>query len=151
VQHEKVGMLTMLQIDMFSPKKNRSLRLLLKQPLKVLLQELLLQISHLPCSICQLHKVFGGVLGIYRMFILLPFIGAVFSGEIIDYLSGLNFVLFSFRFLPIGNSPVIKDVINYFDYDQKNENLNTFKLKSSSMLVNHLNLFLIFLIIMLIH
>lgn len=91
------------------------------------------------------------MLGLYRMFLLVPFTGALIPGDIIDYLSSLNFILFGLSFLPTKDAPGIKQVYEFYDHFQVNEYMRDFKLKSSSSLANHINLLLVILLISIIH
>ena len=91
------------------------------------------------------------MLGIFRMMIILPFIGAQMSKDVITYLTGLNFVMWSFSFLPVEKAPVLGSIIGYFDHSQENSMLSDFKIKSSSTFVNHFNIALIIVMVVIFH
>lgn len=91
------------------------------------------------------------MLGIFRMMILIPFVGADVSEDVVTYLTGLNFVLCSFSFVPVKKVPGLRSVIAYFDNEQSDSMLSQFKLTSSSTLVNHFNVCLIMLAVGLAH
>ena len=91
------------------------------------------------------------MLGAYRMMMFVPFIGATLSSELIDYLSRLSFILFSFSFIPTNQAAGLKEIFNFFDTSQSNEMMVKLKLKYSSTLINHFNLFLIVFGICIIH
>ena len=73
------------------------------------------------------------------------------SSELIDYLSRLSFILFSFSFIPTNQAAGLKEIFNFFDTSQSNEMMVKLKLKYSSTLINHFNLFLIVFGICIIH
>ena len=59
------------------------------------------------------------MLGIYRMLILIPFVGAQISQDFISYLTGLNFVMGSFSFIPVEKAPVLGDIIDFLTLNSK--------------------------------
>ena len=91
------------------------------------------------------------MLGAYRMMMFVPFIGATLSSDMMDYLSRLSFVLFSFSFVPTNKVYGLSEIFNLFNAPQPNENLSKLKLKYSSAFINHLNLLLILIVIMSFH
>ena len=87
----------------------------------------------------------------YQALMLLLLTGAYFPKTLTDYLSGLNFTLFSFNFVPVLNPSYGKEAKSWIDYDVDNDYLETIGLNSDSTLINNFNTLLIFILIISIH
>ena len=75
----------------------------------------------------------------YQALMLLLLTGAYFPKPLTDYLSGLNFTLFSFNFVPVLSLPYNKEAKSWIDYDVDNDYLKTIGLNSGSTLINNFN------------
>jgi hypothetical protein len=80
----------------------------------------------------------------FQIFILLPMLGAYMPFEVINFITGMGFTLFSFDFIPYKEIPGIKHTIQFLDYDQTDEYLDEVGIESGSSLINHISLILIF-------
>ena len=100
--------------------------------------------------ITSLQGVFS-VINQFQLFILLPMIGAYFPPKIIDLITGMNFSLFSFSFIPIKQIPFVNQVIRELDYDQGVDYYDEIGLTSGSALMNHLELLIFIIVIILLH
>ena len=87
----------------------------------------------------------------YQALMLLLLTGAYFPKTLTDFLSGLNFTLFSFNFVPVLSLPYGKEAKSWIDYDVDNNYLKTIGLSSGSTLINNFNTCLIFILIISIH
>ena len=87
----------------------------------------------------------------FQMFVLLPMIGAYMPIDVIDVITGMDFTMFSFDFIPLVKIPFLTQMIDLIDYNQSNSYYQTIGLSSGSSLVNHLGVILVVLILLLVH
>ena len=87
----------------------------------------------------------------FQIFLLMPLTDAYFPPEIIAFMTGLDFSLFSFSFLPIKSIFGVGFILDIFDYSQTDDYYIDMGLKSGSAFVNHFNLFVVFIMICWLH
>lgn len=77
----------------------------------------------------------------FQMFLLVPFIGAYISDEVLAFLEGMKFAMFSFSFLSIKDISFLNFFKINFSFPQDDEYMEAIGLESKSSLLNHLSLF----------
>ena len=73
---------------------------------------------------------------------LLMLTGAYLTNDIVKFITGMDFTLMSFQFLNAKEISILKPIIDYLHYKQKDESLNEIGIESSSTLINDLSLIL---------
>jgi hypothetical protein len=86
-----------------------------------------------------------------QLLMLIPLSEAYLPNNVLNYLYGVDFTLFSLSFIPIEKISVLNDIFDYFKCDQQNENLKSMGLNSCSSIINHFQFTLILILIILIH
>ena len=81
----------------------------------------------------------------------MPLTDAYFPPEIIAFLTGLDFSLFSFSFLPIKIIFGVEAILDLFDYSQSDDYYVDMGFNSGSAFVNHFNLLVVFITISILH
>lgn len=66
------------------------------------------------------------------MYVLLPLIGNYMPLKVIDFILGMDFILFSFNFIPIQDIPVFHEIFILIDYAQESEYLKKAGFESGS-------------------
>ena len=87
----------------------------------------------------------------FQIFLLMPLTDAYFPPEIIAFLTGLDFSLFSFSFLPIKIIFGVEAILDLFDYSQSDDYYVDMGFNSGSAFVNHFNLLVVFITISILH
>ena len=78
----------------------------------------------------------------FRSLMLLMLTGAYLTNDIVKFITGMDFTLMSFQFLNSKEISILKPIIDYLHYKQKDESLNEIGIESSSTLINDLSLIL---------
>jgi hypothetical protein len=88
----------------------------------------------------------------FQLLLLLPLTQVYMSNAVVDYLVGMDFTMFSFRFLPISGivNTTENELIN-FHIMQEKEYFSDIGLISQSTIINNISLTFMFLIIIVIH
>ena len=87
------------------------------------------------------------VMNQFQTLMLLIFTGAYIPFNVKHYLYGLTFTLLSFNFFESKKSKMFSYIIEPFDYDQNDIDLNEMGLESRSGFVNNFELLLTFIIL----
>jgi hypothetical protein len=87
----------------------------------------------------------------FQMLLLLPLIGAYIPLEIIHFIVGMDFALFSFDFIPFTEAPGISHLASFLNVGQRNEYLETIGLESESSLMNNMSILLTIILTILLH
>jgi hypothetical protein len=87
----------------------------------------------------------------FQMYILLPIIGAYIPQRVIDVITGMSFIMFSFSFIPFEKIPFIADLFTLIDYDQSDDYFDSIGLTSGSSFLNHIGLLIICCLLALYH
>jgi hypothetical protein len=87
----------------------------------------------------------------FQMLLLLPLIGAYIPLEVIYFIVGMDFALFSFDFIPYTEAPGISHLALFLNVDQRNEYLQTIGFKSESSLMNNMSILFTIILTILLH
>ena len=91
------------------------------------------------------------IVNLFQMLMLLILTGAFISTTVKEYLSGMDFVLVNFDFIPLVDISLISDLYTWMKFGQKNENLKNIGVDDGSTAVNNISFFIIILILVVIH
>lgn len=86
-----------------------------------------------------------------QLCMLLLLTGAYIPKDVVDYLSGSSFSLFSMDFLPFHKQLLVKGLYSWVAQDQENEILQKMGLKSGSTIYNNLSLFFMVFLLIVMH
>ena len=86
------------------------------------------------------------VLRIVSFGLILIITGAFIPKSITDAITDMKIILFSFRFLKLYEIEFTKPILEYFDYEQADEDIKKIDIESGSILVNIYCLMLVFIL-----
>ena len=78
-------------------------------------------------------------------------IGAYMPQSVVKLITGMDFAMLSFSFIPIEDIPLASQLSRWFSYAQQNDYYSEIGLNSGSAIVNHLQLLVISGLIVLVH
>ena len=87
----------------------------------------------------------------YQALMLIPILDLYLPKTVRDFIVGNSATLFSFSFLHIQDISFISSMNNDLGGDQDDEYLNEIGIMSNSVIINHINLMIVYLIIFIIH
>ena len=87
----------------------------------------------------------------YQALMLIPLLDLYLPKTVRDFIVGNGATLFSFSFLRFQDISFISSINNDLGGDQTNEYLDEIGITSNSVIINHMNLLLVYLIIFIIH
>jgi hypothetical protein len=73
----------------------------------------------------------------FQNILLLIISGAYMPKKVVDYLGGMDIILFSFDFIPADNTPGIHSMVKWFDYGEPSYYFEMVGLSSKSFFVNN--------------
>ncbi|CAI2376836.1 unnamed protein product [Moneuplotes crassus] len=76
----------------------------------------------------------------FQILMLMPLTGSFFPSDVIMLLTGMDFTLISFSFIPIPRIPGIREFLDLYDFEQRDEYIYEMDIKSGSTFVNTFNL-----------
>ena len=82
----------------------------------------------------------------YQALLLIPLLNLYIPKNIRDFIVGNDITLLSFSFLRIKDINFVTDLNYELGGDQKNEYLKEIGAESNSVIINHLNLFVVYLL-----
>ena len=82
-----------------------------------------------------------------KLFLILIITGAFIPKSITDAITDMKIILFSFRFLKLYEIEFTKPILEYFDYEQADEDIKKIDIESGSILVNIYCLILVFVLL----
>ncbi|CAI2364780.1 unnamed protein product [Moneuplotes crassus] len=86
-----------------------------------------------------------------QMILLVMIIDEYTPADINEFLEGVSFALFNFDFLPAGDAPLFETPLDWLDFGEPSEKIQTLGIESISTLVNNFSFLFTYLCIMLIH
>lgn len=87
----------------------------------------------------------------FQIFMLMPLTEAFFPVEVIMFLTGLDFTMLSFSFLPLDEISGVDIILSWFDFKQEDNYYSEMGLASGSTIVNTYTLFITFALIAVLH
>ena len=87
----------------------------------------------------------------YQALLLIPLLNVYIPKNIRDFIVGNDVTMFSFSFLRIKDINFVTDLNQNLGGDQDDEYLNEIGIESNSVIINHISLFLVFLILFISH
>ncbi|CAI2363161.1 unnamed protein product [Moneuplotes crassus] len=97
-------------------------------------------------SLSSINSIFS-IMNSMQLAVLLPLVPNYFSSKVLDFLSGMGFVMLSFDFIKFKDLPFVEYLTNWVSYPQSEEYLNSLGMRSGSSVVNYLSLMVIIIII----
>ena len=91
------------------------------------------------------------ILNQFQMIMLLIFTGAFIPEAVREYLLGVDFVLFNFKFLSLLEVPFISDLHDWMKFDQQNQNLKDIDIDYGSAAINNIAFVVILIIFIFLH
>ena len=91
------------------------------------------------------------IVNLFQMLMLLILTGAFIPTTVKEYLSGMNFVLLNFDFIPFIDVPLVSDLYQWMKFGQKNDNLKDIGVDNGSTTVNNISFLAIILILAIMH
>ena len=79
------------------------------------------------------------------------FIGAFIPKDIKDYILGMEFMSFSFNFIPFDKIPILNSVIEWVDSQQEDNDLKDIGANSNSSFVNNFSLIIMIVLLIITH
>lgn len=87
----------------------------------------------------------------FQALLLLIITGAYIPKNVVDFLIGLKFSLFSFSFLNLHQIVPFKYLLNWFYFDQSNAELTLLQVKSESSFYNNFGVLFVILVLIVVH
>ena len=87
----------------------------------------------------------------FQMLILIPMIGSYIPNDVVVFITGMDFALLSFDFIPFEKIPLIGYIFEIFAYSQRFDYFSDIGLRSGSAFINQLKLMSIIFLTFLIH
>ena len=87
----------------------------------------------------------------YQVLLLIPLLDLYIPKNIRDFIVGNDVTLFSFSSLSFQDVSFVSSMKNDLGGKQQNEYLNEIGVESHSVIINHINLILVYLIVFLLH
>ena len=87
----------------------------------------------------------------FQMLMFLLLTGAFVSDKVRRYLSGVDFVMFNFDFIPFNKVPLIYDFYIWMKYEQHDQNLKDIGVDYGSSVINNISFIFIFLLFTIVH
>ena len=79
----------------------------------------------------------------FQMFLLLPLLGGFIHERVLHFIKNMEFVSFSFSFIPINKVPILNYIIKIFPDEQESLYLKELGFEYASSIVNNLRAFII--------
>jgi hypothetical protein len=87
----------------------------------------------------------------FQMYLLVPIIGADIADDVLEFLEGMEFALFSFSFIPFEKILFLEAPIENFEFPQDNNYLDSIGLESVSTIANQFQLFVMLGLLVIFH
>ena len=88
---------------------------------------------------------------LFQMYLLLPLLGAFIHANVMQFIVGMDFAMFSFSFLSMDSLLPVKSTKTYLQIEQDEDYLSMIGIESKSALVNNMQLFVMLSILAVIH
>lgn len=72
----------------------------------------------------------------FQLYLLMPMVGTTVHQNLMDYLQGFDFTLFSFKFIDLSKISLFEKIPEFFDFQNDNVYLSSIGMESHSAIIN---------------